>query len=70
MCAGKGGGGGLFPAVAPELGEDRRLVRVFGFSAVSVPGRGVWLVCVSSGSSGREMRARKWGDFFGPVPDT
>lgn len=30
------GGGGPFPAVAPELGEDRLPVWVFGFSTVSV----------------------------------
>lgn len=32
------GGGGPFPAVAPELAEDRLVVRVFGFSTVSVVG--------------------------------
>lgn len=70
ISTGKGGGGGPFPAVAPELGEDRLLVWVFGFTSVSVAGRGAWLVRVFSASSGGEMGAHKWGDFFGPVPDT
>lgn len=64
------GGGGLFPAVAPELGEDRLPVRAFGFSTVSVAGGGAWLARASAESSGGEMGAPKWGDLSGPVPDT
>lgn len=64
------GGGDPFPAVAPELGEDRLPVRAFGFSTASVAGGGAWLACVSSGSSRGEMGAQKWGDLSGPVPDT
>lgn len=58
-------GGSPFPAVAPQQGEDRLAVRVFGFSTVSVVGvrflREHWR---------GEMGAHKWGDFLGPVPDT
>lgn len=38
ICTGKGADGGPFSAVAPELGENRLLVRVFGFSTVSMVG--------------------------------
>lgn len=58
------GGGGPFPAVAPQQGEDRP-VWVFGFSTASMVGvhflRKHWR---------GEMGAHKWGDFLGPVPDT
>lgn len=59
------GGGGPFPAVAPELGEDRLPVWVFGFSTVSVVG-----ICFLREQQRGDGGAHKWGDFFGPVPDT
>lgn len=67
------GGGGPFPAIAPEQGEGRLPVRALGFSPEA------WLVekpgwqrasAVSRRSSGGEMWVHKWGNLSGPVLDT